>query len=62
MNVLASDNDIAHKETDDGEGSDYEINEQNQYNGTLRSSSCYAFGKMSRKWPEQTLAQFIPLM
>lgn len=29
MNVLASDNDIAHKETDDGESEDYEINEQN---------------------------------
>lgn len=53
MNVLASDNDVAHKDsTSDGGEEEFEIDERNQYNGTLRSSSCYAFGQMSRQWPE----------
>jgi hypothetical protein len=45
MNVLQTNNDIAHAQDDDDEvKEDYEITERNSYHHTLRSSVCYALG------------------
>jgi hypothetical protein len=45
MNVIQTNNDIAHGQTDDEEGEDeYEITGHNSYHQTLRSSVCYTLG------------------
>ena len=62
MNVIQTNNDIAHGQTDEEGEDEYEITGHNSYHQTLRSSVCYTLGQLSKKKPEQTLTIFMPLM
>jgi hypothetical protein len=60
MNILQSNEDIAHEEEEgESEEDEFEV-QRNNYNFTLRYSAAYSLGMLSKSLPAETFNQLMP--
>lgn len=60
MNILQSNEDIAHEEEEgESEEDEFEV-QKSHYNFTLRYSAAYSLGMLSKSLPAETFCQLMP--